>query len=57
MFLVIALADKLSIHKKRTNQIREHFLEAIFLATAFHNVQHMLIYTAKSVMIAYFSRH
>jgi len=36
LFLAIALAEKLSIHKKRTTQIRENLFEAIFLATAFN---------------------
>jgi hypothetical protein len=39
MFLAFALVEKLMmIHKKRTTQIREHFLEAISLPIAFPNL-------------------
>lgn len=60
MFIANALAGKLNTQRKRTTQISEHLLllEAIILYSSFHNVlnQHMLIYSPRSVVVAYFSR-
>ena len=60
MLLATALLEKLSIHKRRTTQIRENLFEAIFLAIAFHNLLNACIfniYNANSMVVAYFSRH
>lgn len=38
------MLEKLNIHKKRTTQIKENLFEAIFLATAFHNLLNTCIF-------------
>ena len=48
LFLAIALAEKPSIHKKRTTQIRENLFEAIFLTTAFNNLLNTCIFIMQS---------